>query len=311
MAVGSISSVIDGGFLAQFSGMRVSSAPGAEIPKFTSSDQVSTTLSTGTRVLTRAYQNLGQAVGFVNGTLITLSKLGKVVEDVVRVAETASRTTSSSARARLSTEYRQLGEDFAKIVEEAKLGGLNLLSEDDLKNVLVNVGLDPEKASGISTVVARFITPDADRDLADTEVKDLRPLRLPDEEIPDGGGGTEIVPGTPPVRHNDVFSPARTIRTRGDALALAADSKKLLSNIKANLSAVNDLRNGIIDNMDLVRATALGLRTQSNDPSMLGITTAQGLADRLQGLILDNVNPSSLSEAGNLDGIVSASLLYG
>jgi flagellin-like hook-associated protein FlgL len=300
MAVGSVSSVVNSTFLARFSGSGGSAAAASGNFKFSSADQVSTTLSTGTRTLTAAYQGLGQVIGVVNGTLSILDDLGKIAEDVVELADSASRSTSSAQRAVFATEYQRLGSEFKKVVEEAKLKNLDLLSEDDIAGVLKNVGLNPDGATAITEALKRIITTTSDNSLADSAVKDQSPVRVPTSEA-----------GNPaPTRYEDVFSPQRTIRSRGDAMVLKNDAKMLLSNIKTNTSALTDVRGAIVNNMDLVRATALAFRAESRDPATLSITSADALAARVQGQIFKIATPRALREAGNLNSIVSAALLY-
>lgn len=300
MAVGTVSSVVNSSFLARFSGQSgISSSQNADF-KFSSSDEVTTTLLSGTRTLTAAYQGLGQIIGVVNGSMAILGKLGKIVEDVVRVADSASRSSSSAQRAVFSNEYKRLGDQFEQLVEEAKVGDLNLLSEEDIAGVLSNVGLNPDGATAITRALKQIITTSSDKEIADSEVKDSRAVRVPEDEA-----GYR-----PPVRYDDVFDSLRFIRTRGDAMVLGNDAKKLLSNLKNNMSALSDIRESISNNMDLVRATALAFRTESRDPVNLGATSADALAGRLQQEIFRIATPKSLREAGNLDSIVSAALLY-
>jgi hypothetical protein len=300
MAVGTVSSVVNSAFVARFSGSGGSSSASAGNYQFSSADEVSTTLSTGTRTLTAAYQGLGQVIGAVNGSLAILEKLGEIAEDVVRVADSASRSTSSPQRAIFSAEYKRLGSAFKKVVEDAKLDNLDLLNKDDIAAVLTNVGLNPDSATAITEVLKSIITTSSEKSIADSEVKDPRSVRVPEAEAE----------YRPPTRYEDVFSPTRTIRTRGDAMVLGNDAKKLLSNLKNNISALSEIRSSISNNMDLVRATALAFRAESSDPLNQSATSAESLAGRIQQEIFKNASPKSLREAGNLDSIVSAALLY-
>lgn len=300
MAVGTVSSVVNSSFLARFSGQSSSSSSQNDDFKFSSADEVTTTLSSGTRTLTAAYQGLGQIIGVVNGSMAILGKLGKIVEDVVRVADSASRSSSSAQRAIFSNEYKRLGAQFEQLVEEAQVGDLNLLSEEDIAGVLSNVGLNPDGATAITKALKQIITTSSDKSIADSEVKDSRAVLVPADEAN----------YRPPVRYENVFDSLRTIRTRGDALVLGNDAKKLLSNLKNNMSALSDIRMSISNNMDLVRATALAFRTEARDPVNLGATSAESLAGRIQQEIFAVAPPKSLREAGNLDSIVSAALLY-
>jgi hypothetical protein len=187
----SISSVINSAFVARFSriGGAASSNTADNDVKFSSGDQVSTTLQTGSRTLTEAYQNLGNAAGFVTASEQTLKKLDKILGKVITLAENASKSsTSSGTRGQLTAEYKKLASEFSKLTRKAQLGDFDLLNKDDLSAVLTNVGLDPTKSESIAKAFKKFVFPPAKKSFASTETQSKVPLSIPSDP---GGGGSE------------------------------------------------------------------------------------------------------------------------
>jgi hypothetical protein len=108
---------------------------------------------------------------------------------------------------------------------------------------------------------------------------------------------------------NDVFGSGRSIKSRADALRLAADAKKLRATIRANMAALGKARDAISANMEFVRSSAAGLSAAQQSNALSGTRDAAALADKLRSYIVENVGAKSLKEVGNLEPIISATLL--
>ncbi len=178
----SISSVINSSFVARFSrmsGAASSNTSDSEV-KYSSTDQVDLTLDAGNRTLTQAYQNLGNAAGFVTASEETLKKLDKIVGKVITLAESAGRSsTSSGGRAQITAEYKKLASEFSKVARKAKLGDFDLLNRDDLASVLSNVGLDPTRSASMAKAFKKFVFPPSKKSLAETETSSSAPVSVP------------------------------------------------------------------------------------------------------------------------------------
>ncbi len=190
-----LSSILDGGFittLSQVAGVKAARSGNSTEVKFSTADQVSSTLNTGGRTFAKAFTNLNNAASFVNVGIDTLKQLDQIVTKVIRLAEKAARFGSGGAeRANISSEFRRLSGQFSRILEAAdKAGDFNPLSESDIENVLVNVGIDRERSLELAAIFKKLKLVAGSSSLADDKVRDPRPIQPLSDESSSGSGGS-------------------------------------------------------------------------------------------------------------------------
>lgn len=304
-----IGSAIDGQLitrLSQIAGVRTARLAASSEAKFSSSDQVSTTLNSGGRTFANAFNSLNRAANFVSVGIDTLQQLDKLVTKVIAVAEKGARIgTGAAERGNITAEYKRLGRQFAQILEAAdQAGDYNPLSEADIEEVLINVGLDKERSLELASLFRNLKTIDGDTVLADDRVRDPRPIQPTvdeSEEDPTTLGNVR--------RFSQVFEGSRTIQSRDDARVLIADAKMLQRNLQTNIAGLQDVTQHIIDNMELVRTTALAMLDGSRDRALISLRDAPSVADAIRSQVASQGKPAALRQAGNLDRILAASLV--
>ncbi len=306
-----IGSAIDGQLITQLSqvaGVKVARSSGSSDAKFSSADQVNVTLNAGGRAFAKAFNNLNRAANFVSVGTDTLRQLDSIVTKVIDLAERAGRLGSGGGeRANLTAEFRRLGGQFAKILEAAdKTDNFNPLSETDIQSVLVGAGLDQDRSSELAALFKKLKTVSGSSSLADDSVRDPHPIAaITDDE---GGGGGDVSTSTS-RRYNQVFETGRVIGSRTDARILAADAKVLQNNIRKNITTLNDVTQNIIDNMELVRTTALAMLDGSRDQRLLALRDAPSVAEAIRSQVMAQGKPAALRQAGNLDSVLAISLV--
>lgn len=133
---------------------------------FSSADQVRLTLDAGSRAFAKAFSNINTAVSFINLSLDALETLDTIVGRVVNLSERAARG-GGGGLATVSSEYRKLARQFEQVVKKSGEGSLKLLSKDDIKAVLLQVGLDSDQVDELSALFAKFLIPKSGNSLAD------------------------------------------------------------------------------------------------------------------------------------------------
>jgi flagellin-like hook-associated protein FlgL len=107
--------------------------------------------------------NLNIGISFLSQTESVLQELVDIVDKVVVVADKASRgQTGSPERARLNGEFRRLAGQFNEVLGRTVNGDISLLSEEDLTNTLVGIGLDPETSESVAALIKKFKISEAD-----------------------------------------------------------------------------------------------------------------------------------------------------
>jgi uncharacterized membrane protein len=290
-ATRSISSALGGQLITQIAqGGKTSSSRSSEQTKFSSADQVSTTLNAGSRVFAKAFQNLNNAGTFINYSLATLENIEKIVGKVVALAERASKNgVGKSEINTISQEYRKLANDFNKEVAKATDGEVDALSKEDIATVLKNVGLDAEQITELSNIFAKFIPSGNDTTLADDAVKDPRVLRSSyEEEL----NVTRVSTSSAGVEGNG-YSLVTSISDSGRFVAFFSDASNLVS---GDTNAVGD---------SFLKDTLTGLTTRVSTNS--AGTQANGLSfDPLlsaNGSVVAFTSLSSNLVAGDSNGV--------
>jgi hypothetical protein len=300
-----IGSVIDGQLitrLSQIAGVRSARSGGSSDVTFSGSEQVRVTLNSGGRAFAKAFTDLNRAANFVSLGIDTLKQLDGIVTKVINIAERASRPGSGTGdRGNMSAEFRRLGGQFSKILEAVdQTGDFNPLSETDIENVLINVGLDKERSIELASIFKKLKMVAGSSSLAEDNVRDPRPVPpITDDESSSANS----------QRYNQVFETGRVIRTRDDGRILAADAKVLQGNIRKNIATLEDVTQNVIDNMELVRATAIAMLDGSRDQRLLALRDSSSVAEAIRNQVLAQGKPAATRQAGNLDSILAVSLI--
>ncbi len=267
--------------LSQLAGVKLARAGSSSTVKFSTADQVSSTLNTGGRTFAQAFTNLNTAANFVNVGLDTLKQLDKIVTKVINLGEKAARFgTGGAERANLSAEFRRLAGQFSRILEAAdKAGEFNPLSDKDIENVLVNVGIDKEKSLELASIFKKLKLVAGSSSLADDKVRDPRPIQPISDETSSGGGGS-LGPGA--VERISTSSSGASANGTSQRPSLSADGRYVVFDSDASNLVTGDT-NGEIDVFRKDRQTGTTIRistdssgTQGDDLSRVSSVTSDG-----------------------------------
>lgn len=294
MTVTSISSVINTNFIGLFSS---SSSSSSSVSLSSSSSNLSTSLRAGAQTFAAAVQTLNSTTSFLNTTKEDLEKIEKIADKAIAIGERASRkSTSSATRSELTAEFRKLGSEYHRIMDEAKIGDYNVLSEDDVSGALELVGLNQKTSDSIAAIFKKFKLSGKDDSLASEYMKGGRPVPIP---------ASAFTPGRSTQDYEELFDKERTMKTAPDGYYLVSDAKAFKEQIGKNIKAIDNGLKVVQKNIDLVRGAGFAFLDESNQ-----ITTsaeAEDVVTDLQQRIRQNA-PGALSQAENLNPVVVATL---
>ncbi len=265
--------------LSQIAGVKVARASSSSDVKFSTADQVSSTLSAGGRTFAKAFTNLTTAGNFVNVGIDTLKQLDKIVTKVIDLGEKAARFGSGRAeRANISAEFRRLAGQFSRILEAAdKAGDFNPLSEKDIENVLVNVGIDREKSLELASIFKKLRLVAGSPSLADDNVRDLRPIQpLSDASgtSEEGSSGTvERVSTSSTGGLANGASSRHSLSSDGRYLVFQSDASNLVT---GDTNAVSDVFLKDLQTGTTTRVSTRSNGTEGNGSSTVGSVSSDG-----------------------------------
>jgi hypothetical protein len=107
--------------------------------------------------------------------------------------------------------------------------------------------------------------------------------------------------------YEEIFDKTYDLKTRPNAYRMLHDLKNLRSQLKDNIEGLDDAREMVIKNIDLVRAAGFAFLDLSNQ--LEGGEDADKVAEQLRGMIRSNAR-GALSQAENLESIVVAALAF-
>jgi hypothetical protein len=117
----------------------------------------------------RAAGKISSAGSYLQQSKEIISDLLEIVDKTIKVVDKSAKAgTSESQRRQLDKEFAKQQKEFDKLVEEAKLNGVDLLSKEGLESILELAGLSPEKSASIAKVFASFSTSKNGDELVDT-----------------------------------------------------------------------------------------------------------------------------------------------
>jgi hypothetical protein len=234
--------------LSQVAGVKAARSGGSSDVKFSTADQVSRTLNAGGRTFAKAFTSLNTAANFVNIGIDTLKQLDRIVSKVITLAEKASRFGSGSGeRANLSSEYRRLSGQFSRILQAAdKSGEFNPLSEKDIENVLVNVGIDKERSLELASIFKKLRLVAGSPSLADDKVRDPRSIQSVSEDSESGSGGGGGSSGNSAVERVSTSTSGATANGVSTRASISSDGRYVAFESEASNLATGDT-NSLMD----------------------------------------------------------------
>jgi flagellin-like hook-associated protein FlgL len=303
MARISLRAVLDDTLIKKFQGLASGSKSSgqaivASLKGKSSEVNIATGLRVGARTFGTAVQGLNTAITFLNTSKASLGELSKVTDEMINLADTASKsTTSSQERYEADLDFQRLGDKFQRIVKNSKLGDREILTVDGLSEFLKVVGLDEDSSQSIKAVFDKFKVPVGDDSLASEEAQGPRPAQIPRQAYSATAAFT--------ADYENIFDEEATLRTRPNAYKLLGDLNALKDQIDGNVKALDNGIEVIGKNIDLVRATGLAFLDMSDQIN--SADTADQVASQLRQKINADV-PGALAQAENLESIIVAAL---
>ncbi len=246
----------------------------------------------------QAYAKSLTSINFVGSAInlaeSDLTQLQKITERAIAlVEEVKAPNTPRRKRDEVTAELYQMGKSYYQTLEAAELGEKKYLTKPGLEELFVQVGLDPEKSRQIGNAFDKLTDKGSDHYLADPGINGA-------EET---GEGQEVTQAS-----GKLFTLERRIRTKDDAKSMLNDLTALHEQISTNIDAIGELRGHLIENAELVRASAIAFGEISGD--LGGIEDAEGLVQVLQREITKRAS-HALSHAENLEPLIVAALTSG
>ncbi len=176
---------IDATFLRGLTAFSSGGAASSRSSGNTSAAQVSLGLRVGAQTYAQSLQNFNSLISTVNVSKASLEKLGELTDEMITIAERATKSfISDGSRRSLDVQLKRVANKFRDVVEDAQVGDRDLLSKDGLKEVFALVGLDPENAETISAIFEDIQNPDRDAVLASEKNRGSRPVAVPKASFP-------------------------------------------------------------------------------------------------------------------------------
>lgn len=145
-----------------------------------SATQVSLGLRVGAQTYAQSLRSLNSVISTVNVSKATLEKLGEFTDQMIEIADKATKSfVSDATRRSLDGQLKRIANKFKRTANEADVGGRDLLSKDGLEEVFALVGLDPKNAESIAKIFDNLTTPKKDLELASESSKGSRPVNVP------------------------------------------------------------------------------------------------------------------------------------
>ncbi len=301
MARISLRSVIDDTFVRRFQGLASGSSQQnlANALRGQSSEvSISTGLRTGAQTFATSVQGLNTAISFFNTAKATLQNLDKLTDKLITLADRSSKsTTFTQERREANLEFQKLGDEFQRIISNAKLGEREFLTTEGIDEFLKVVGLDKDTSDSVKAIFDKFKVPIEDDNLASEEAQGERPSKIPPQAYSATAAFT--------VDYEKLFDDDVTIATRPNAYKVLGDLNALKEQIGSNIEGIDNGIEIIGKNMDLVRAAGFAFLELSDQ--LENETDATTVAEELRRMISRNA-PAALSQAENLEALIVAAL---
>lgn len=182
MARISLSGAVNATYIRKLASAANSDAPSQAFkqPSNAANVDITSALRFGARVYSQGLKNLNSGISLLNVASVTMDKLIKITEDVVKLMERATAPgVGDQTRRRINSEFRELANEFKKIVDDAEVGDYKPLDVESLTEFFGKIGLDPEQSSTIANVFSKFLTRPLDTLLASEIVDNSKQVRIP------------------------------------------------------------------------------------------------------------------------------------
>lgn len=167
-------SSINGQLITSLTGIKQSRTQSVRINTSSNGDAAvnQTKLRSTSDTFAGAVSRLGSVASYLQISKDTLTKLGEIVDDTIKLVDKASkRTTSDAQRSAIDREFKALSRKFSKIADEVNLEDADLLTTEGLEDVLGLAGLTKNQSKELARVFEKFVLADGDDSLASTELK--------------------------------------------------------------------------------------------------------------------------------------------
>jgi hypothetical protein len=250
-------------------------------------------LRSGARNFGAGIQLLNSSATFVNVSLDTTEKLLAMVKQLETIATKANKGNISSSSAKnMRVDFDRIAESFDKLIEGATTDKANLFDVDQLRTVLTNAGLDPEKVSELAMALKRFTHP------AELTIG-------ADGQVASNGSPVPLADFQRALRAAIVDPDEPTDDRSGFFGKVKAKIKNIRIQLETNIKALKDTTTLIGDNITLARSAGLAFLDVSNE--MTGAEGAEAITELLRQKIRSSAR-SVLDQAHNLEPILVAGM---
>lgn len=138
-------------------------------------------LRTGAQLYVKAIEGINQVGATLNLSKSTLEELAELTDKMIALADKSTKhATSDAARGKLNRDFRNISNQFRKIVEDAKLAeDQEYLTREGLEELFVNIGLDKKSSKSIASLFSDFVITKEDTLLASEKSLGTKALKLP------------------------------------------------------------------------------------------------------------------------------------
>lgn len=167
-------SSINGQLITSLTGIERSRTQSVRISNSSGGDAAvnRTKLRSSSDTFAGAVSRLGSVASYLQISKDTLTKLGELVDDTIKLVDKASkRTTSDSQRSAIDREFKAISRKFSEIADEVDLEDADLLSTEGLENVLALAGLTKSQSKDLAKVFNQFVVSNESDSLASPELK--------------------------------------------------------------------------------------------------------------------------------------------
>lgn len=114
-------------------------------------------LNTAAQAFTNSYLRINDAITAVEFTKEALEGLMDLTKDLLSIARKASTgAVQDSDRLRLNVLYQVKVREFRKVLATAKKAGVDLLDQDDVRDLLSSAGIDPDAATQLAQIFKKL-----------------------------------------------------------------------------------------------------------------------------------------------------------
>jgi len=252
-------------------------------------------INAAVRLYTNAYTNMNYVGSMVNLARTDLEALRDLNGELMSLAQQAAKPgTSHNRRKNINDEFIKKAELFKVVLGQSSIGDNNYLELKGLKDSFKSMGLDSRSIQSVGKAFDQFHSSGPDGKLVDLSIK------ARERPLPPGTGMAK-----PAQSSEDLLSYKRGIGSRADAHMTLRDLQELDKQLSTNLVAVEGLTNILIENLDLVRRTAIIFSEIGS--KITNITDAEQLARIVSQEIIQNAR-AAMKHVANLEPIAVAAL---